>query len=499
MNTQHLFEESELKDHISKFGIPLLCGNDELESTLKGPFIKNQQAKILALRENADIVEDAYKKLVACKEAEQVLRSYKQTDSSKVAEGQIFFTGDHTKSLNFIPYCIAACVFLKIWIAPALALLTPLILAIMPYIIMTTIMNVHIDWEMYKILMQQMVFGIQNGESWKLKHYGQAAWTLVSLGQSMLSPFMTAYHTYNLDKEIVKRGTCLIQLKNTAEEILEVYSKLSKNDWYMYKVPYIPNDPHEAAAWMNEESLGMKQLWKILGKLALYTQLARDPSWKPVEWLSTNKPMELYDFYDLAIPEERSVKSTISLRGHSLLTGPNRGGKSSCLRGILQQVLLGQSLGFTYKAHGSWKPYSLMFTRLKSRDTAGKESLFEMEVRFASQIIKTINCNQPSLVLIDELFHSTNPPDAEISAKLFLDLLWKKSASKSIVSTHIFSLAETDTKALVPLIQKFSCNAEELQTGKIKYSYKLTEGGICRVSSVGEVLEEAGLKRGALK
>ena len=493
MNTTHLFEESELKNHITKFDLPLLCGNDELETMLKLPRQTNQQTKILNLRNHLDIVQESYDKLVSCKEHEKIIKSHVQNESTKVAEGQIFFTGEHTKYLNFIPYCVAAFVFLKIWIAPALALLTPLILAIMPYIIMTSVMNVHIDWEMYKILMKQMVFGIQNGESWTLKHYGQAIWTLVSLGQSMLSPFLTAYHTYNLDKEIVKRGESLIKLKSTAEEILEKYTKLYKDDWYIYKVPYIPNDPHEAAAWMNEETLGMQQLWKILGKLALFTKLALDQSWKPVKWISSNTNLELCDFYDLAIPEKNAVKSSITLKNHSLLTGPNRGGKSSCLRGILQQILLGQSLGFTYKAQGSWKPYRFIFTRLKSRDTAGKESLFEMEVRFASQIIKTINNHdENALVLIDELFHSTNPPDAEISAKLFLELLWKKKNAKSIVSTHIFSLAET---SLTPLIQKFRCNAEEAESGNIVYSYKLTEGGVCRVSSVREVLRESGLLR----
>jgi DNA mismatch repair ATPase MutS len=179
------------------------------------------------------------------------------------------------------------------------------------------------------------------------------------------------------------------------------------------------------------------------------------------------------------------------LKGHGLLTGPNRGGKSSALRAILQQVFLGQVTGFTYEAKGSWKPFTLIFSRLKSRDTAGKESLFEMEVRHASAILSTINrVKKNTLVLIDELFHSTNPPDAETSAKLFLELLWKHDTVKSIISTHIFSLC--DTKQITP-IQTFCCNAKENPDGSLEYSYQITEGGVCRVSSVKEVLKESGM------
>ncbi len=101
----------------------------------------------------------------------------------------------------------------------------------------------------------------------------------------------------------------------------------------------------------------------------------------------------------------------------------------------------------------------------------------------------TAKSGQPTLLLIDELFHSTNPPDAEISAKLFLQRLWTLPNAKSMISTHIFSLCETPGHEG---IQTFCCAAEEREDESIQYSYRLTEG-ICRVSSVREVLHEAGL------
>lgn len=491
MDLVHTIDESELYNHISKFNFPLESGNLEFKSILQSSWtsssklLQKKQETILELRNYSAKLNLYYDELKNLKKEEALLMSHKPTDESKVAEAQIFFQGEHTKFLNFIPYVLAVCVFLKVWIAPVMALLSPFLLAIMPYIIMTQIMDMPITWDMYTVLMKQMVFGIQNGEPWRLKHYGQAAWTLVSIGQGIVQPFITSYHTSNLDNEITKRGNALIKIHKTIKTIINLCPLFES----IY-IPEIPSDAREAAAWIDQEPLGMKSIWRAVGRICVYVQLARDVRWNPVQWTSSSS-LQITNMHDLAIIGESAVKSNCCLKGHALLTGPNRGGKSSNLRAILQQIVLGQTTGFTFGSQGSWKPFRFVFTRLKSRDTAGKESLFEMEVRFASNIINTIKSqNYHTLVLIDELFHSTNPPDAETSAKMFLDLLWKYSHVKSIISTHIFSLCEK--KHPTP-IQTFYCNAEEQENGKLRYDYALQEGGVCRTSSVREVLLEFGL------
>lgn len=499
MDINYILAESELLNHLDIFKFPLEAGRTEFSRMLKSPWtisskiLESRQDKIQSLRKNSDVLNSVEKKLETLKSAESLLLSHKPTESSKVAEGQIFFQGEATKHLNFVPYCILVCVFLKVWIAPLLALMMPLVLAVMPYVIMTQVMNMPITWEMYTVLMKQMVLGIQQGEPWRAKHWGQALWTLVSLGQGIVQPFLTAYHTSKLDTEIIKRGNAVILIHKTVYNIINQVNHYSEcfNDLY---IPDIPSEPHEAAAWYDSEPLGVRALFSALGKITVFTRLGLDSDWKCVNWKShTDSSLELSNFSDLAISVERAVNSSAEFCGHGLLTGPNRGGKSSNLRAILQQVLLGQTTGFTFRAYGSWKPFGLVFTRLKSRDTAGKESLFEMEVRLASQILKTLKTERRhTLVLIDELFHSTNPPDAETSAKVFLELLWQYKYVKSVISTHIFILCEMSHP--VP-IQKFCCNADEYEDGSINYSYKLTEGGVCRVSSVREVLYESGLVR----
>jgi hypothetical protein len=495
MDIPHLIKESELITHADTFGFPLHAGKEEFQRQLQLPWVSNtaiiesRQRDIQRLWARPSLAAEVREKLQGLKEAEEIVKAHKPTETSKTADGQIFFTGSETKALNAIPYILSICVFFKVFVAPALALMMPLVLAIMPYIIMTTVMDMNIPWDMYTTMMKQMVFGLQSGEPWRLKHYAQALWTLISLGQGMVQPFFTAYHTAKLDATIVKRGEAFHRICQTSQTLLHQLRDIGCQVTLL-EFPELPTEPRQIAAWMEHEPLGVQTVWRIVGALSVIATIADDQCWNPVQWTTTNT-VHLTNISDIAIPQDRAVKSSVQLTNHSILTGPNRGGKSSNLRAVLQQIILGQRFGFTFHCSGSWKPFQAIFTRLKSRDHAGRESLFEMEVRMAATMLRHLEKNpeQHALVCIDELFHSTNPPDAEISARIFLERLWRLSRVKSIISTHIFSLCEDATNHH---IQMLCCPATSTPNGDISYSYTLAPG-VCRVSSVKEVLRENGM------
>ena len=481
--------DSELFAHLDSFEFPLQVGKEECWKQLQKNFTNSQkqledrQKSVLLLRKS-EVLESVYETLKSLAPSESILKSNEQktSETATAAEGQIFFQGEDYKAFNSIPFLITILVFCKLWIFPILGLLTPVLLLISPYILLQTMFNVTITWDVYIQMMKQLIFGIQGDEPWTLKHAAQALWTIVGLGQGIVQPFITSYHTAKLDATIVKKGQALITIHT---ELRDIHTTLESMGIQSHlQLPEIPSDVREVVAWMNAEPLGMKAIWTMLGRYTILITLANDLSWSPVEWQRSGGPLVLQNLSDLAISSDRAVRSSLTLNGHCLLTGPNRGGKSSSLRAILQQVLLGQTLGFTRYATGSWAPYRSVLTRLKSYDTSGKESLFEMEVRNASRMLTKANGH--SLILIDELFHSTNPPDAETSAKVFLKKLWTLPI-QSIISTHIFSLCEDPPEN----IQTLCCPAVETNE-KIQYSYSL-ETGVCCVSSVKEVLRESGL------
>ena len=84
--------------------------------------------------------------------------------------------------------------------------------------------------------------------------------------------------------------------------------------------------------------------------------------------------------------------------------------------------------------------------------------------------------------------YGTNPPDGERTADLFLNSLWTKKNLTSMISTHVFSLAE----AAPSHVLKLCVPAEKMEDGSLQFDYKVRQG-ICKVSSVDLLLEKNGL------
>jgi DNA mismatch repair ATPase MutS len=113
--------------------------------------------------------------------------------------------------------------------------------------------------------------------------------------------------------------------------------------------------------------------------------------------------------------------------------------------------------------------------------------MFQTEVNFAAGLLRPRA--GPGLVLYDELFHSTNPPDCVRTANIFMKRLWEKKSVASFLSTHVFELVD----AAPPQIQKLCVSANyDVEEKQLVFSYNLTKG-VCKVSSVYSILKREGL------
>ena len=88
-------------------------------------------------------------------------------------------------------------------------------------------------------------------------------------------------------------------------------------------------------------------------------------------------------------------------------------------------------------------------------------------------------------MLLDELYHSTNPPDAEKACAIYTEQLWAQPNTLSIISTHLFDFVDRAPTT----IQRLCCPATISPDESVHYTYRLASG-ICKVSSVKELLVE---------
>ena len=180
------------------------------------------------------------------------------------------------------------------------------------------------------------------------------------------------------------------------------------------------------------------------------------------------------------------VSNSFNYESPILLTGPNRGGKSTYLRPVGLAVVCAQSWGFCWADKMHFSPFANILTALESSGKLGELSTFESEIEYA-KIVLSLG-NGPNFVMMDEIFHSTNANDGFIASKHFLTKLFGRLDCVSIISTHYIELAKHFSGICSPKMVLTHTKSD----GTLEYTYKVTDG-ISDKSSVLEILCERGL------
>jgi len=231
-----------------------------------------------------------------------------------------------------------------------------------------------------------------------------------------------------------------------------------------------------------------KLAFRYLGALEVMYRLSHQPEIHPVQWIASPSPVfRIRDTFDFQVPFEKRTTLSASLEKdarHALLTGPNKGGKSTVLRSLSISALLAHTYGCAL-GHLTATPFHKLMVCLKPDDLPGSKSRFEREIEFTAS---TLAPTAPVLIFIDELYHSTNPPDALRSCTIYCEQLWKKKNVVSVISTHLFEWVERAPAS----VQRLCCPATLPPHGDIQFHYTL-QPGVCTVSSVDSLLEKNGL------
>jgi hypothetical protein len=422
-------------------------------------------------------------------ECESIFEADQNEWKNKTSEQIFFETGGAGECVNQLPGLIGLFVFLKIWVAPALAVATPFLMFLLPYFMLKFVYGITIPWEDY----QKMVFKMFLGSvELNVNSLGKIIYFIVSLSQTIIQPFLTSIAVQKLDTLVRERSTQISICYEAIENIFEVF-RSAKID--TPNIPGTAGSSYATFAKDKDERWTTEYLGQLLGDSEVLFALAINKQFHRPTWLNETSEinLELEGFHDISIMDgaQKSSVRFLTKNSHSLLTGPNRGGKSSNLRGIIQNILWAQTYGLAPCAAYKGKLFSWIISSLRVEDRPGTSSLFEREIEIATEILRKASSNsgKRGIVLIDEIFHSTNPPDGEKSARIFLTQLWQNKNVLSCVSTHVYKIVEESPNE----IQKLCCFAEEdISNEQIHYYYTL-QPGICKVSSVNDVLREKGL------
>jgi DNA mismatch repair ATPase MutS len=148
--------------------------------------------------------------------------------------------------------------------------------------------------------------------------------------------------------------------------------------------------------------------------------------------------------YDVALSLTTGAKvvaNDVNADGKALImiTGANRGGKSTGLRSLGQaQVMMQWGMFVAAESYRS-SPCASVFTHFRREEDAGmKNGKFDEELARMSDIVNRLKCQ--SLVLFNESFSSTNAREASIIASDIVGALLETRV-RVVYVTHLFDLA----------------------------------------------------------
>jgi hypothetical protein len=185
-------------------------------------------------------------------------------------------------------------------------------------------------------------------------------------------------------------------------------------------------------------------------------------------------------FWDAKNPilDDYQVSNPVNLNKNIIVTGPNAGGKTTYVKTILSNIILGQTFGITYSTRSQMILYDTVNSFMRVSDVLGNKSYFEAEAEYCLNMIKKAqeinDTGKTCLLLMDEPMHSTPPIEGMSTAYAVIEYLSKLQGVSIIITTHYHKLIKLEDKYPEKFIN-LSVDAIP-QDNKYYFPYKIRRG-----------------------
>ena len=369
-------------------------------------------------------------------------------------------------------------------LSPALNLLAPLLLFIIPFVALR-IAGLPITASSY---VQALSAQLSRHSFGKLfTHWGSVSWSqrfymLLAFGmyiyniyQNIMSCRQFYKNTVTINRHFKNITTYLENTKNNLRLFIEKidplvsYTKYKKylqeklgalSDFYARlkhihlagfhpkKIPFMGYTMKQFYLLYESEEIEDLLLFSFgfngyLDTLTGMHQKINDGSIRKTKYKHQKKPiLRMTNSYSPTMQTNKIVPNTVNLSKHIIVTGPNASGKTSLLKNTIMNLLLSQQIGYGYYKKATITPFDSIHCYLNIPDTSSRDSLFQAEARRCYNILKDIERNpeKKHFCIFDELFSGTNPYEAIGSAYSYLRYIGKYKGVKFMLTTHFIRL-----------------------------------------------------------
>jgi hypothetical protein len=216
-----------------------------------------------------------------------------------------------------------------------------------------------------------------------------------------------------------------------------------------------------------------------------------------VEILEDERPLiDAHGFWSMLF--KHAVANNLTESENILLTGPNAGGKSTTIRGIMQNILLGQCFGVAAAEEFKFTMFDVIHSYININDNPSKgESKFMVELKRAISIydkIESLEPDQKYFFALDELFTSTLVEPGEKCGEAFMRFVATPHNVQCIYATHFEKLKEMGKAKDSGIVNYKVDDPIEKRDGSLVYPFTVSQG-TSNLNVAIKMATEAGLFR----
>lgn len=446
----------------------------------------------------------------------------------------VFFKWKGLQWLNDSSEALTACNLYRILISPLVGVLSPVIYFLVPYLVLIFKFKLRVSFTFY---LRTLVNGLWTMDTilGKSRILGYARivsylFSAVFYFQSIFSSIEVSRICHKISSFLVSNVNQSIVFMQSALELRAVCWNDNMNGYFKCNIG-VKEDDFVKKLQVKEYSLfgnfggNLKDYKQLIGSklesvkyilqnVYMLDALIGAVIFKLQYGLCFNSPngttlgvpmVKLENMKHPALPFNKAVSNNVYLGanadGHNaIITSPNSSGKSVLIKSVVINILMAQTMGVCCASTSIIAPFGYINTQINVPDSTGCESLFEAEMHrckynldMLSYLHSVRKSNRPSLIVMDEIFSSTNPVEAVAGAFAVCKKMAQYQNNILIFTTHFNYLTKlAKDKSLRFVNYKMGTEHDE-EINKISFNYKL-ERGVNKHFLALELLKKTGFE-----
>jgi hypothetical protein len=407
---------------------------------------------------------------------------YREDESLRTLYDISFFRMWFLRGFNTSSWALTGMNMHRIFVSPLIGLLSPIVYFVVPYLVVRFKFGLKLSFGTYLwLLYKSMVAAndmVKLPSSMRWAKYASYLFSMVFYFQSVFTSFEVSSTLRKVCRSLSTRVSRVTRFFDKAVEVRSaVWSDDIATKWFPRlplnpSAPPIPPGEHpprfgvllgnfgsELKAFRTFDHAAAAAVLRSVYAIDALLSIPRARAELGATWADYVEPsdgqgpvLELEGMKHPGLRPEVAVPNTWILGAggarHALLTGPNAGGKSTLLKGVLLSVLMSQTLTIApCTTSCRLTPFHFISSHINVPDSQGRESLFEAEMHRSKRnldALKALAPGQRALVVMDEIFSSTNPLEGIAGAFAVAKSMAAHPGALCIISTHYLYLCKLE-------------------------------------------------------